>query len=148
MAVGNNQEILKQKGTTTQVRDLKGKTLAPGFIDSHGHFAQYLPLIESPFLYPAPMGKVNSFDDIKQIMTNYFNQPNLDTNSLHVAFGYDDAELKEKQHPTKQFFDTFSKEYLSVPYIYQDTLRVVTAKGLILLDSLNKARTLMVAYCA
>ena len=40
VAVGNNQEILKQKGTNTQVRDLKGKTVAPGFIDSHGHFAQ------------------------------------------------------------------------------------------------------------
>ncbi len=111
VAVGNNQDVLQKKGTHTQVRDLKGKTVSPGFIDSHGHFAQYLPLIESPFLYPAPMGKVNSFDDIKQVMTDYFNQQNLDKNSLHVAFGYDDAELKENQHPTKQFFDSFNKEY-------------------------------------
>lgn len=37
-AVGSNEEILRFKGNNTQVLNLKGKFVAPGFIDSHLHF--------------------------------------------------------------------------------------------------------------
>lgn len=111
IAVGSNAQVLKQQGETTRVRDLNGKTVTPGFIDAHGHFAQYIPLIESEFLYPAPMGSVDSIDDIKQTMQRYFAQPALDDNIMHIAFGYDDAELAEKRHPTKQELDTFTQGY-------------------------------------
>jgi len=36
--VGTNDEILRWKGTTTKVIDLKGKTVIPGFIEGHAHF--------------------------------------------------------------------------------------------------------------
>ena len=35
--VGNETEALKWKGEDTEVIDLKGKTMTPGFIESHGH---------------------------------------------------------------------------------------------------------------
>jgi hypothetical protein len=38
LAVGSEAEILKFKGNNTQVLDLKGKFVIPGFIDSHLHF--------------------------------------------------------------------------------------------------------------
>ena len=37
LAVGTNNEILTLKGSSTQVIDLRGKTVMPGFIDSHSH---------------------------------------------------------------------------------------------------------------
>jgi len=37
LAVGINAEILALKSSTTQVIDLQGKTVTPGFIDSHQH---------------------------------------------------------------------------------------------------------------
>ncbi|EGU36969.1 amidohydrolase [Vibrio scophthalmi] len=110
-AIGSNADVLKYQTDTTQIRDLHGKTVTPGFIDAHGHFAQYIPLIESEFLYPTPMGSVNSIDDIKQTMQRYFAQPELDDSIMHVAFGYDDAELAEKRHPTKQELDAFTQGY-------------------------------------
>ncbi|WP_418115008.1 amidohydrolase [Vibrio scophthalmi] len=110
-AIGSNADVLKYQTDTTQIRDLHGKTVTPGFIDAHGHFAQYIPLIESEFLYPTPMGSVNSIDDIKQTMQRYFAQPELDDSIMHVAFGYDDAELTEKRHPTKQELDAFTQGY-------------------------------------
>ncbi|MBN2355432.1 amidohydrolase [candidate division KSB1 bacterium] len=38
LAVGSDQEIAKYIGAHTQVLDLKGKLLLPGFIDNHVHF--------------------------------------------------------------------------------------------------------------
>jgi len=40
IAVGSNREIMKYRGETTVITDLKGKFVAPGFIDSHVHFLQ------------------------------------------------------------------------------------------------------------
>lgn len=37
LAVGSDEEILELKGPDTQVIDLEGRTLTPGFIDSHEH---------------------------------------------------------------------------------------------------------------
>jgi predicted amidohydrolase YtcJ len=37
LAVGNESDVMKFKGTGTKVVDLKGLTLTPGFINSHSH---------------------------------------------------------------------------------------------------------------
>lgn len=37
-AVGTDEIVLAEKGAKTKVLDLEGKTLTPGFIDSHAHF--------------------------------------------------------------------------------------------------------------
>ena len=41
MATGSNSEILNLAGPKTQRLDLKGKTIVPGFIDTHSHLFQY-----------------------------------------------------------------------------------------------------------
>jgi len=38
IAVGSNADIRKLVGTTTRVVELAGRTVVPGFIESHGHF--------------------------------------------------------------------------------------------------------------
>jgi predicted amidohydrolase YtcJ len=43
MAVGSNAEILNLAGPKTQRLDLKGKTVLPGFIDTHSHLFDYAP---------------------------------------------------------------------------------------------------------
>ena len=37
LAIGNNQDILNLQDMETQVIDLEGKTLMPGFVDAHTH---------------------------------------------------------------------------------------------------------------
>src|SRR6056297_2542765 len=37
LAVGTEQEVLAGIGETTRRMDLQGRTLLPGFVDSHGH---------------------------------------------------------------------------------------------------------------
>jgi predicted amidohydrolase YtcJ len=40
LAVGTNEQVQKQRGTNTQLIDLQGRTLMPGFIDAHNHMGQ------------------------------------------------------------------------------------------------------------
>lgn len=130
IAVGSNIEMLQLKGENTVVRNLEGKTVVPGFIDSHGHFAQYIPLIESQFLYPAPMGNVNSLTDIGTAMKPYFDSQDPNQNILHVAFGYDDAELEENRHPTKEELDAISQGYAFCATHISGHLATCNTKGL------------------
>ncbi len=37
LEVGTNQEVLALKGPATQVIDVQGRTVIPGFVDAHGH---------------------------------------------------------------------------------------------------------------
>ncbi len=43
---GSKEEALRQKGEETQVIDLGGKTMLPGFIDGHGHFINALTVAD------------------------------------------------------------------------------------------------------
>ncbi|MDP2574182.1 amidohydrolase [Vibrio penaeicida] len=133
IAVGSNIEMLQLKGENTVVRSLEGKTVVPGFIDSHGHFAQYIPLIESQFLYPAPMGNVNSLTDIGTTMKPYFDAQSPNQNILHVAFGYDDAELEENRHPTKEELDAISYGFAFCAVHISGHLATCNTKGLALI---------------
>ena len=38
LAVGTEAEVMKLKGPATEITDLAGKTLVPGFVDGHSHF--------------------------------------------------------------------------------------------------------------
>lgn len=40
LAVGSRDEVLATRGPKTVVRDMRGRFVAPGFIDNHTHFAQ------------------------------------------------------------------------------------------------------------
>lgn len=59
IAVGLNDEIKKYIGTSTQVIELAGKFVVPGFIDSHAHF---LGLGES--LLVLDLRKAKNWDDV------------------------------------------------------------------------------------
>lgn len=130
IAVGDSKDVLSYADSDTVVRDLEGKTILPGFIDSHGHFAQHLPLIENEFLYPSPMGDVNSIADIERRITGYFQSEERDPTILHVAFGYDDAELNENRHPTKWELDNFTQGYNFCAVHISGHLATCNSKGL------------------
>lgn len=102
--LGSSNEILKLKDSSTDLVDLKGKTLMPSFIDSHSHitsYAQTLRLVN--------LGNCTSFEDIFNTLKNFIDKNNLKEDEWITGFNYDHERLKEKDHPTKLLLDKLSK---------------------------------------
>lgn len=132
LAVGYRDEVMKLKGESTRVTDLAGSTLAPGFIDPHGHVFNTGLQAVSANLLPRPDGGVNNIPELQAALKAWTEQ-NLKLTGKYgwiVGFGYDDAQLKEQRHPTRDDLDLVSTE-LPVVIVHQSGhLGVMNSKAL------------------
>ncbi|MBK9522611.1 MAG: amidohydrolase [Rhodocyclaceae bacterium] len=112
LAVGKRSEVMKLKGPGTQMVDLKGQTLVPGFVDAHGHIVVGGLQALSANLLAAPDGKVVDIPSLQQTLRDWAekNTVAVDKVKLIVGFGYDNAQLKELRHPTKEELDDVSRD--------------------------------------
>ncbi len=68
VAVGPKADVMKLKGPRTELIDLQGRTLLPGFIDPHGHMVVGgLQALSANLLAP-PDGKVTDIPGLLQTM--------------------------------------------------------------------------------
>ncbi|MBV8886073.1 MAG: hypothetical protein JO235_19055 [Chroococcidiopsidaceae cyanobacterium CP_BM_RX_35] len=51
LAVGSRDQVMEFQGDATQIIDLNGKTIVPGFIDGHGHILIRASLPPLPICY-------------------------------------------------------------------------------------------------
>lgn len=114
----------------TQI-DLAGRTLLPGFIDGHGHLDGVGLQAVSANLLPPPDGRNDSIGALEQTMRDWMaRSPMPKDYQLALGFGYDDSQLKEQRHPTRDDLDRVSKE-IPVLYIHQSGhLAVANSKAL------------------
>lgn len=110
LAVGYRDEVLKYKGPKTLLVDLAGNTLVPGFIDPHGHVFNTGIQAISANLLPRPDGGVNDIAELQAALKAWAEQNQKLTAEYGwiVGFGYDDAQLKEQRHPTRDDLDQVS----------------------------------------
>ena len=111
IAVGARSEVMKLKGPKTQVIDLGGKTLLPGFVDAHGHVTGGgLQAISANLLSP-PDGDVRDIPSLLRVLRLWVkdNKAFVDRYGVIIGFGYDNASLAEARHPTRDELDTVSK---------------------------------------
>jgi predicted amidohydrolase YtcJ len=105
VAVGSEAEVMRHKGPATEVTDLAGKTLVPGFIDGHSHFCALVDVQTQALCASPPAGPCTTVADViaqlKQIQT----RRNLGPGKFVMGFGYDPDLLAEKRAPTKQELD-------------------------------------------
>ena len=73
--VGEAAEALKYSKEGYKIRDLKGKTLLPGFIDGHSHFL-YSALGKAMIcnLSHPPVGDIETIEDIITKMKNFIKE--------------------------------------------------------------------------
>lgn len=107
IAVGDLATIKTLLDETTQLIDLKGKTLVPGFIDGHGHAP--LSALYPQFAAP-PIGTVDSLEKLIAAATAYLKQHPVHGESWFLGMGYDNAAFPDKKHPTKKDLDRISTE--------------------------------------
>ncbi len=112
LAVGSRAEVMKTRGPDTQMIDLAGRTLLPGFVDAHGHVLMGgLQALSANLLAP-PDGEVTDIASLQQTIRDWAkaNQPAIQSANLMFGFGYDNAQLKELRHPTRDDLDAVSTD--------------------------------------
>jgi predicted amidohydrolase YtcJ len=112
LAVGKRSDVMKLKGPATQMIDLKGTTLLPGFVDAHGHvMAGGIQALSANLLAP-PDGKVRDIAGLQQTLREWMaaNEAAVRKVNLIIGFGYDPSSLAEQRHPTRQELDAVSKD--------------------------------------
>jgi predicted amidohydrolase YtcJ len=122
LAVGRRSDVIKLRGPATQFVDLKGRTLVPGFVDAHGHMVVGgLQALSANLLAP-PDGKVQDIASLQQTLRDWVqkNAAAVEKTKLIVGFGYDNAQLKELRHPTKEELDAVSQD-IPVLIIHQSS---------------------------
>jgi predicted amidohydrolase YtcJ len=101
LAVGTRDEVVKAAGDNATLVDLAGKTLLPGFIDTHGHMVYFgKNLMDANLVGSA---------DIPEIVARLKKHAEMvPEGAWIVGFGYKAAALAEKRTPTAADLDQVS----------------------------------------
>lgn len=132
VAVGDRRLIEPLRGDATRVIDLQGKTMLPGFVDSHGHAYMIGLQATTANLLPPPDGTGADIAAIQMLLTDWAanNQAAVEKVGWIAGFGYDNSQLAEQRHPTRHDLDAVSAE-LPVLIIHQSGhLGVANSKAL------------------
>ena len=129
LAVGTAAEVMAHRGPGTEVVDLGGKALLPGFFDAHGHvFLGGLQALSANLLAP-PDGEVTDIPSLIATVREWVaaNEEAVRAANLIVGFGYDNASLAEHRHPTRAELDLISTE---IPvYLVHQSGHLAVANG-------------------
>ncbi|MFC7392928.1 amidohydrolase [Scopulibacillus cellulosilyticus] len=106
IAVGSIKEVQEYIGEETEVFDLEGKTLLPGFIDSHLHLTMY---------GVNQLGvncKAEHIDSIEDIFTELRSKADETAQGEWIrASGFNETAVKEKRYPTIDELDAISTDH-------------------------------------
>lgn len=103
--VGSKDEVLELKDSETELVDLEGKTMLPGFIDSHSHItavAQTLMIVN--------LSEANSKEEFISMLKEYVKNNSPKAGEWVIGFGYDNTKFENEEHPTKFDLDTVTTE--------------------------------------
>jgi predicted amidohydrolase YtcJ len=105
IAVGDEADVLRLKGPNTEVSDLGGRTLVPGFIDGHSHFASAVDVQVQALCASPPAGPCASVADVIAQLRKLRTRRTIAPGGFVIGFGYDPDLLAEKRGPTRQELD-------------------------------------------
>jgi predicted amidohydrolase YtcJ len=96
LAVGNREEIEEShEGNGTVVVDLGGKTLLPGFVDSHGHYINGLSVANQAKVYAPPAGPGKDVPSILAAIEGFRTKNSVPAGKLIQAYGYDENVMPD-----------------------------------------------------
>ena len=112
VAVGSVTDMGDFQGQGTVVYDLNGRAMLPGFVDSHGHAGMGgLQALSANLLAP-PDGEVTDMASLQRVISDWAaaNAAIVSQVNMIIGFGYDNAQLAEVRHPTRQDLDEISTD--------------------------------------
>jgi predicted amidohydrolase YtcJ len=132
IAVGDLADLSVHQGDGTRTFDLQGRALLPGFVDAHGHAMMIGLQALSANMLPAPDGEVNDIPTLQRVLTEFAEAfpDRVEAGGMILGFGYDDSQLAELRHPTREDLDAVSTE-VPVAIIHQSGhIGVLNSKAL------------------
>ena len=111
VGVGRRDDVMALRGPGTELTDLGGRALLPGFIDAHGHLALTAQKLASANLSPPPIGRVTCISDLQREMREQIERRDLAPGDWVVGMGYDDTDMEERRHPDRDDLDAVSREH-------------------------------------
>ena len=111
VAVGKAKDILARwKSEGTEVVDLAGKTLVPGFVDAWGQLSRLgLYSVAAP-LQPPPGGSVSDINGLVRTLRDWSRGDLAQRFGWIIGYGYDDSRLREQRPLTRQDLDAVSAD--------------------------------------
>jgi len=131
--VGSSEEATKIAGNNHQMINLKGKTLLPGFIDGHAHFASFSAQAIGAKILPPPDAGAKDIPSLIEILKKWNTPENRALTGWIFGMGFDDSVLEEKRFPTKHDLDQVSTEFPIMIVHISGHFAVVNSKALELL---------------
>lgn len=112
LAVGRRDDVMKTKGDGTRVIDLGGRAMIPGFVDAHGHVMMGGIQALSANLLPPPDGHGKDIASLQRILREWreANSDAVKKVGFLLGMGYDDAQLAELRHPTRDDLDAVATD--------------------------------------
>jgi predicted amidohydrolase YtcJ len=107
LAVGPKDDVLKTKGAATQIVNLGGKTMLPGFIDGHSHFFQAAMIADYANVSAPPVGTASSVAGIIAVLKEHVAQQALKPGEWLIGYGYDGSALTDGSDATRDDFDPY-----------------------------------------
>lgn len=128
--LGTKAEVMRLQGNNTVLVDLKGKTMLPGFIDGHSHFANFAGQAVGAQLLPPPDAGAKDIPTIIALLKEWNTPENRALTGWIFGTGFDDSVIEEKRFPTKHDLDKVTTEFPVMITHISGHFAVVNSKGL------------------
>jgi len=131
IAVGKSKEILARwKSEGTEVVDLAGKTLVPGFVDAWGQLSRLgLYSVAAP-LQPPPAGSVSDINGLVRSLRDWSKADLAQRFGWIIGYGYDDSRLREQRPLSRQDLDAVSTDKPVLVIHHSGRQVVMNSRGL------------------
>jgi predicted amidohydrolase YtcJ len=137
---GDSDKAMEIAGVGHKMMDLKGKTLLPGFIDGHAHFANFGVQAIGAQILPPPDAGANNIPALIDILNQWNTEENRALTGWIFGSGFDDSVLEEKRFPTKEDLDKVSTEFPIMIIHISGHFASLNSKGLELLGITSETK--------
>jgi len=132
--VGTIPEAQERAGNKYTSIDLKGKTMVPGLIDGHAHFAAFSAQAIGAQILPPPDAGAKNIPTMIEILKEWNTPENRALTGWIFGLGFDDSVLEEKRFPTKHDLDQVTTEFPLMIVHISGHFASVNSKGLEVLE--------------
>ncbi len=107
---GDEQAARAAAGKDAAIRDLKGATMLPGFVDAHSHFAIAMQMADGLDLWDKTLPPVTDIASLQGVIRDYIARKAIPRDGWVIVWQYDHEKLAEKRHITRAELDAVAAD--------------------------------------